>query len=129
MLNPVLTPDLALMLKRGELMSEEIDIDDEALQHEHIETIGKYQHDSCDALTVQDEPFDLASEIMPSIWDRYIPNDGTSANERLLRKQGFRKADDSTREQVQELTIELMRDRRTVRVHILRQKGGDIVLN
>ena len=80
-------------------------------------------------LTVQDEPFDLASEIEPSVWDKYMPNDGTSRVEHRLRKQGLRKAEDSQREVVQELVIELMVQRRTIRVRILRQASGDVVLN
>ena len=80
-------------------------------------------------LTVQDEPFDLASEIEPSVWDRYMPNDGTSRVEHRLRRQGLRKGDDSRREPVQELVIECMRNRRTTRLHIIRQNGGEVIIN
>lgn len=80
-------------------------------------------------LSVQDEPFDLASEIEPSVWDRYMPNDGTSRVEHRLRRQGLRKADDSTREPVQELVIECMKNRRTTRLHIIRQRGGEVIIN
>jgi hypothetical protein len=80
-------------------------------------------------LTVQDEPFDLASEIEPSIWDAYMPNDGTSRVEHRLRRQGLRKASDSTREPAQELIIECMKNRRTTRLHIIRQNGGEVYIN
>lgn len=101
--------------------AEEVFLGSEATEHMCVyDNLG---------LTVQDEPFDLASEIEPSVWDKYMPNDGTSRIEHRLRKQGLRKAEDSTRECVQELVIELMAQRRTIRVRILRQPSGDIIVN
>lgn len=101
--------------------AEEVFLGSDALEHMcAFDEVG---------LTVQDEPFDLASEIEPSIWDKYMANDGTSRIEHRLRKQGLRKAEDDTRETVQELVVELMTKRRMIRVRILRQPSGDVILN
>ena len=85
-----------------------------------------------DGLSVQDEPLDLASEIAPTEFDKFMPNDGTPAIERRLRKQGFRKAEDSTRGEVQSITVEVFKkiDGRvySARLHVLRQPTGDKVL-
>ena len=94
-----------------------------------IEYDAMFHSDSCNTLTVQDEPFDLASEIEPSVWDKFMPNDGTSRVEHRLRRQGLRKYDDSQRETTQELVIEMMAERRTVRAHIIRQNGGEVWVN
>lgn len=97
----------------------------DALNEEGVEHAAQYD----DGLTVQDEPFDLASEIAPSEFDKYLPNDGTPAIERRLRKQGFRKAEDSARDEVQSITVEVFKriDNKvySARLHILRQPSGD----
>ena len=131
MLNPVITPELALMLKRAEVTADEMNLDIDTVCNIHeIEALAKYHRDSCDALTVGEEPLDLASEIEPTVWDKYLPNDGTPAVERRLRKQGLRKAEDSTREEVQELYVEVWdRTHRARRIRVLRQLGGDLVLH
>lgn len=76
-------------------------------------------------LTVQDEPFDLASEIEPSVWDKYMPNDGTSRIEHRLRHQGLRKASDSTREPMQEAVVVTG----AVKLRVLRQSGGEMYVS
>lgn len=100
----------------------------DALNDEGTEHAAQYD----DGLTVQDEPFDLASEIEPTVFDAMLPNDGTPAIERRLRKQGFRKAEDSTRGEVQSITVEIFKkiDGRvySARLHVLRQPTGDKVL-
>ena len=139
----VLTPELALMIKRDLLNADELldemameaaDIIDENDEIEaaegdvaHAEHMAKWDELG---FTVGDEPFDLASEIEPTVWDKYMPNDGTPTIEHRLRKQGLRKASDDQRELVQELRVEVYNTmtRRAQRVHILRQRGGDLVL-
>lgn len=134
----VLTPELALMIKRNELSGEHlldemameaadiIDMDDEMEAVQHAEHMARWNELG---FTVGDEPVDIASEIEPSVWDKYMPNDGTPAIERRLRRQGLRKAADDEREEVQELRVEVYSlQRRAQRLHILRQRGGDLVL-
>jgi hypothetical protein len=131
----VLTPELALIIKESgyildEMAMEACDVlevietmDDNDAMKEHM---AKWDESG---FTVGDEPYDLASEIEPSVWDKYMPNDGTPRCEQRLRKQGLRKAADSTREEPQELRIELYTlERRAQRFHILRQKGGDVFI-
>lgn len=100
----------------------------DALNDEGAEHAALYD----DGLSVQDEPLDLASEIAPTEFDKFMPNDGTPAIERRLRKQGFRKAEDSTRGEVQSITVEVFKkiDGRvySARLHVLRQPTGDKVL-
>ena len=101
----------------------------EAMDDEFVEHSAKYD----EGLTVQDEPFDLASETsrgykdskLSKAWDKFQPNDGTPAIERRLRKQGFRKAEDSERSNVWEGYIELWTNGTPNRVHVLRQPSGD----
>lgn len=126
MFNPVITPDLALMLKRGEYEPEN------EITGMHLDPSQTEHAAEWDELgfTVGDEPVDLASETTPTVWDKYLPNDGTPAIERRLRRQGLRKAADDEREEVQDLRIEVWSlQRRAERLHILRQRGGDIVVN
>lgn len=96
---------------------------------EAIENDAKFdwEHTNCNALTIETEPFDLASEIEPSVFDRFLANDGTPAIERRLRKQGLRKAEDDTRGDIQEIWVEVgdIVTKRTVRMHLLRQISGD----
>ena len=135
MFNPVITPELALMLKRGEVE----DISEAEMLHDELHAL---MLDDADELiehmatwdeigfTVDEEAEDLAASTMPSAFDKYMPNDGTPAIERRLRKQGFRKVDDSDREEVHELYVEVgvLANRRIGRMHILRQKGGDKII-
>lgn len=135
----VLTPEIALMLKRKELSGTEllddmameaadiIEVADEIEEAEHAEHMAKWDELG---FTVGDEPTDIASEIEPTVWDKFMPNDGTPAIERRLRKQGLRKAADSEREEVQDLRVELYNPttRRAERKRVLRQRGGDFVL-
>ena len=139
----VLTPELALMIKRNELSGEHLldemameatDIINEADEIEaaegdaaHAEHMAKWDELG---FTVGDEPTDIASEIEPSVWDKYMPNDGTPLIEHRLRKQGLRKASDSEREEVLDLRIELYNPitRRAERRHVLRQRGGDLII-
>jgi hypothetical protein len=133
-----LTPELALIIKQS---IHAVDIENEMSPEDVLELIesqdddtGEMREHMCSwdeaGFTVGTEPVDLASEIEPSVYDRYMPNDGTPRIEHRLRRQGLRKAADSQREEVQELRVELYGlDRRIQRVHILRQKGGDVVLN
>lgn len=128
MFNPVITPELALMMKRGEATLDEqapvneelaaLLLDDADELIEHMATWDEI------GFTVNDEAEDLATEIEP------VTNDGTPAIERRLRKQGFRKAADDEREEVHELYVEVgvLTNRRIGRMHILRQKGGDFIL-
>lgn len=139
----VLTPELALMIKRREIsgehlldemcmeaadileeMDEQLDIE---ATNEHAEHMAKW----CElGFTIGEEPVDLASEIEPSVWDKCMPNDGTPLVEKRLRKQGLRKADDTTREEVHELYVEvhMLASRRAARIHLLRQRGGDLII-
>lgn len=95
-----------------------------------IEYDAMFHSDSCNALSIQDEPFDLASEIEPSIYDKYMPNDGTSRVEHRLRKQGLRKADDAKREQAQDIIVTTQApNRRTTKLHVLRQNGGEMFIS
>jgi len=96
----------------------------DAMDEANVEHSTKYD----DGLTVQDEPFDLASETSPIEFNLYLPNDGTPAIERRLRKQGLRKAEDSLRDNVWDGYIELWNKGRALRVHVLRQTTGDKVL-
>lgn len=135
----VLTPEIALMIKRKELSGEHlldemameasdiIDENDEIEEANHEEHMAKWDELG---FTVGDEPTDLASEIEPSVWDKYMPNDGTPLIEHRLRKQGLRKASDSEREEVQDLRVELYNPitRRAERLHVLRQRGGDLIV-
>ena len=112
----VLTPEIALMLKRKELSGSElldemameaadiIDVADEIEEADHAEHMAKWDELG---FTVGEEPVDIASEIEPTVWDKFMPNDGTPLIERRLRKQGLRKASDSGREEVQDLRIGL----------------------
>ena len=125
MFNPVINPELALMLKRGEYEPEN------EITGMHLDPSQAEHAAEWDELgfTVGDEPVDLASETTPSVWERYLPNDGTPTIERRLRRQGLRKAADDEREEVQDLRIEVWSlQRRAERLHILRQRGGDIVV-
>jgi len=120
----VLTPEIALMLKRNELVDEmaleAVDILD------HIEHMTQWDELG---FTISDEPTDLASEIEPSVFNKYMPNDGTPRIEHRLRRQGLRKASDDKREEVQELRVEVWSlQRRAQRLHILRQRSGDMLL-
>lgn len=127
----VLTPELALMIKRNELSDEELS-GTELLDEMTLEAADIDEHMSrWDELgfTVGDEPVDLASETEPVTWSRFAPNDGTPRVEHRLRHQGLRKADDDTRGQPQELRVEVWSlQRRAQRLHILRQRSGDILL-
>jgi len=110
---------MSMMTEMYQAFNEAMDLENESVEH-------STQYD--DGLTIQAEPFDLASETAPIAFDLFLPNDGTPAIERRLRKQGFRKAEDSQRENVWEGYIELWRDGRALRVHILRQPSGDKML-
>lgn len=132
----VLTPELALIIKQcGEEILDEMAMEacDVLDVIEALDDDGQTREHMCkwdeSGFTVGTEAFDLASEIAPSIWDKFMPNDGTPAIEHRLRKQGLRKGDDSRREQAQELRIEVWGfNRKPQRIHVLRQSGGDLVL-
>mgnify|MGYP001480260801 CR=1 FL=1 len=96
----------------------------DAMDEANVEHGAQYD----DGLTVQDEPFDLASETGADTFNLFLPNDGTPAIERRLRKQGLRKAEDSQRDNVWDGYIELWSNGRAHRVHVLRQPSGDKVL-
>ena len=114
----------SMMTARYQAMNDAMD----ALSEEGAEHSALYD----DGRSVQDEPFDLASEIAPTECDKFMPNDGTPAVERRLRKQGFRKADDSQRDEVQSITVEVFKKINgrvySARIHVLRQPTGDKVL-
>ena len=119
--NPVISPELALLIKE-----QQADMSDFVEPEIDIETHLRYE---C-GLSIQEEPLDLASETEPSVFDKYMPNDGTPRIEHRLRKQGLRKASDSTRPEVMELYVEVwcITNKRPKRVRILRQPGGDMFI-
>lgn len=110
------------------------------LAYEAALTEAEYEHSLVwdNGLTVQTEPLSLVADTMSRkaatqrdvdiarALAKYFPNDGTPAIERRLRAQGFTKGSDSTRDEVQELYVEMYNaHHQTVRVRVLRQKGGD----
>ena len=130
----VLTPELALIIKQSlsgehildEMAMEACDVLEVIENEDHTEHMLTWDEVG---FTVGDKPFDLASEITPSVWNKYMPNDGTPVSEYRLRLQGFQKMSDSRREQTQELRIEVFGlNRKPQRIRVLRQSGGDLVL-
>lgn len=123
MLNPVLTPEVALMLKRGEAS----DFDDAADQIAEIEATAMYASKTCNALTIGlvDEQVKYERDVCAAL-DKYLPNDGTPAIERRLRRQGLRKMEDAEIKEM-ELRVELFEitTHKPVRVPVIRMTSGD----
>lgn len=133
MLNPVLTPEQVLAIKQR----EPIDFDDAKDQIAEIEAQAMYDHKSCNALSISERELDLDSEAnakheaaVQRYLDKYQPNDGTSAFERRLRRQGLRKKDDEEWPR-HNLFVEVYdtTSRRAKRVNVVREKHGDIFIN
>lgn len=138
MFNPLINPEISLMLKRAEVAAQELNLDPgmECNIHE-IEALAMYDRESCNALTISEHQLELDTEeerkheaLIQKYLDKYQPNDGTSAFERKLRRQGLRKKDDEEWSK-HDLMVEVydLALRRAKRIHILRTKQGDAYLN
>lgn len=105
-------------------------------------TEQEYEHSLVwdEGLSVQEEPLSLVAETLlrTGATDRevaiaralakYFPNDGTPTIERRLRLAGYRKGGDSTRDEVQELYIEVWEAHKAKRIRVLRQAGCDKII-
>lgn len=126
-LNPVISPELALMLKDGSLNDDEIT---QAIEDEIEQTaFMSWQDQQACHEEVVDET-EVMRTNMPSIDDLFEPNDGMSKIEKRMRRRGYRKLDDELPRE-QELCIEIwsVQHKRPVRVNIKRTMFTDCIVD
>lgn len=141
MFNPLISPEIALMLKKQCASNEDVEaalelgMDCNEFEFNRLST---YERESCNAMTIAERELELDTEeerkheaLVQKYLDKYQPNDGTSAFERKLRRQGLRKKDDEEWQAKQDLLVEVydLALRRAKRIHILRTKQNDAYLN
>ena len=98
MWNPVITPEIALMLKRNEINDEEA----ASLASAHSTLVTRQQSAKWDDNLTEEETDDCATELADWLtdWELEFDARATTGIEKRLRRQGLRTVEDSWRPEV-----------------------------